>query len=76
MSLDSGLSWADQWDNNPDPNPPPSSAENGKKKNIFKKKKKEKEEGGSSSSSSSEKNIFKKANLKWIKELRKKSEKS
>ncbi|KAG6583660.1 hypothetical protein SDJN02_06514, partial [Cucurbita argyrosperma subsp. argyrosperma] len=72
MGLDGGLSWADQWDSNPDPGPPPSSAENGKKKKK-KKKKKEKEDGGSSSS---EKSIFKKASLKWIKELRKKSEKS
>lgn len=29
--MDGGLSWADQWDNNPDP-PPSGSSENGKKK--------------------------------------------
>ncbi|XVF02675.1 hypothetical protein REPUB_Repub04eG0194800 [Reevesia pubescens] len=35
--MDSGLSWADQWDYNPDPSPPASD------------KKKKKEEGGSKS---------------------------
>ncbi|AAF97954.1 F21J9.7 [Arabidopsis thaliana] len=41
--MDSGLSWADQWDYNSDP-PPNSSNEDDKKK----KKKKKKEDGSKS----------------------------
>lgn len=62
MSLDGGLSWADQWDNNPDP-PPPSSSENEKNKN----------KNGSSDKSKFRKTIL---SFKWMKELRKKSDKS
>ncbi|XP_024009194.1 uncharacterized protein LOC112084187 [Eutrema salsugineum] len=60
--MDSGLSWADQWDYNSDP-PPNSNKEDDKKK------KKKKEDGSKSS--------FGKAilGLKWVKELRKKSDK-
>lgn len=62
--MDSGLSWADQWDyTNPDP--PPSST----KEDESKKKKKKKEDG---SKSSLGKTIL---GFKWMKDLRKKSEK-
>ena len=61
MGLDGGLSWADQWDYNPDP--PPSSSENEKKKN----------KDGSSDKSKFRKTIL---GFKWMKELRKKSDKS
>ncbi|XP_022151753.1 uncharacterized protein LOC111019658 [Momordica charantia] len=57
---DGGLSWADQWDYNNDP--PPSSSENDKKKN---------KSGGSSGKSKFGKTIL---SLKWMKELRKKSD--
>lgn len=59
--MDSGLSWADQWDYNSDP-PPNSSKEDDKKK------KKKKEDG---SKSSLGKTIL---GFKWMKELRKKSD--
>lgn len=59
--MDSGLSWADQWDyNNPDP-PPPSASENDKKK----------EKDGYKGSKLG-KSILK---FKWIKDIRKKSQK-
>ncbi|KFK44500.1 hypothetical protein AALP_AA1G265100 [Arabis alpina] len=61
--MDSGLSWADQWDYNSDP-PPNSTNEDDKKK------KKKKEDG---SKSSFGKTIL---GLKWVKELRKKSDNS
>ncbi|XP_010556172.1 PREDICTED: uncharacterized protein LOC104825525 [Tarenaya hassleriana] len=58
--MDSGLSWADQWDyTNPDP-PPRSSEEDEKKK---------KKDG---SKSKLGKTIL---GFKWMKELRKKSDK-
>lgn len=59
--MDSGLSWADQWDYNSDP-PPDSTKEDDKKK-------KKKEDG---SKSSFGKTIL---GFKWVKELRKKSDK-
>lgn len=62
MGLDGGLSWADQWDYNPDP-PPSSSSENEKNKN----------KNGSSGKSKFKKTIM---SFKWMKELRKKSDKS
>ncbi|CAK9316494.1 unnamed protein product [Citrullus colocynthis] len=62
MGLDGGLSWADQWDNNPDP-PPSSSSENEKKK----------KKDGSSDKSKFRKTIL---GFKWMKEFRKKSDKS
>lgn len=57
--MDSGMSWADQWDNNPDP-PPPGSSENDKKK------------GKDGSKSSFGKAIL---SFKWVEKLRKKSAK-
>ncbi|KAG4170438.1 hypothetical protein ERO13_A12G147000v2 [Gossypium hirsutum] len=57
--MDSGLSWADQWDTNPDPSPAEPE----------KKKKKKKEEGSTKSKFS--KSVL---SFKWIKELRKKAE--
>lgn len=56
--MDSGLSWADQWDYNSDP-PPQAPNDGNKKKNDGCKSK------------------FKKSilNFKWMKELRKKSQK-
>ncbi|CAA7023597.1 unnamed protein product [Microthlaspi erraticum] len=59
--MDSGLSWADQWDYNSDP--PPNKEDD-------KKKKKKKEDG---SKSSLGKTIL---GFKWMKELRKKSDNS
>lgn len=53
------MSWADQWDNNPDP-PPPGSSENDKKK------------GKDGSKSSFGKAIL---SFKWVEKLRKKSAK-
>ncbi|XP_018806309.1 uncharacterized protein LOC121254167 [Juglans microcarpa x Juglans regia] len=59
--MNSGLSWADQWDyDNPDP-PPPSSSENDKKKGK-----------DGSKGSKFGKSILK---FKWIKDIRKKSQK-
>lgn len=62
--MDSGLSWADQWDDHPDP-PPPSAAaaasENDKKKNK-----------DGSKGSKIGKSIL---NFKWVKDIRKKSQK-
>ncbi|QCE13124.1 uncharacterized protein LOC114194092 [Vigna unguiculata] len=60
--MDSGMSWADQWDNDPDLSP---TSEKDKKK-----KKKSKDE--------SDKNKFGKTvmNFKWVKELRKKTSKT
>ncbi|MBA0592766.1 hypothetical protein Gotri_008133, partial [Gossypium trilobum] len=52
--MDSGLSWADQWDTNPDPSPAEPD----------KKKKKKKEEGSTKSKFS--KSVL---SFKWIKEL-------
>ncbi|MFQ6637384.1 hypothetical protein Gotur_013515 [Gossypium turneri] len=52
--MDSGLSWADQWDTNPDPSPAEPD-----------KKKKKKEEGSTKSKFS--KSVL---SFKWIKELR------
>lgn len=64
--MDSGPSWADQWDyNNPDPLPSSTKEDESKKKN-----KKKKEEDGSKSSLG--KTLL---GFKWMKELRKKSEK-
>ncbi|XP_018463611.1 uncharacterized protein LOC108834784 [Raphanus sativus] len=60
--MDSGLSWADQWDTNPDP--PPS----GTKEDEGKKKKKKDKDGRRSFG----KTIL---GFKWMKDLRKKSEK-
>ncbi|CAJ2667995.1 unnamed protein product [Trifolium pratense] len=57
--MDSGMSWADQWDTNPDP---PISSEKDKKKN--------KDE---SKVSKIGKSVM---SLKWVKELRKKTQKS
>uniref|UniRef100_A0A0D3BIB2 Uncharacterized protein n=2 Tax=Brassica oleracea var. oleracea TaxID=109376 RepID=A0A0D3BIB2_BRAOL len=59
--MDSGLSWADQWDYNSDP---PSNSN----KEDDKKKKNKKEDG---SKSSLGKAIL---GFKWVKELRKKSD--
>ncbi|KAL2332696.1 hypothetical protein Fmac_013909 [Flemingia macrophylla] len=56
--MDSGMSWADQWDNNPDP---ASTSEKDKKKG--------KDE---SSKSKFAKTVM---NFKWVKELRKKTNK-
>ncbi|CAF1928345.1 hypothetical protein BRARA_I03036 [Brassica rapa] len=56
--MDSGLSWADQWDYNSDP-PPNSSKDDDKKK-------KKKEDASKSSLGKA---------FKWVKELRKKSDK-
>ncbi|XP_022775629.1 uncharacterized protein LOC111317470 [Durio zibethinus] len=56
--MDSGLSWADQWDYNSDPSPRASD-----------KKKKKKEED--SSKSKFGKSLL---SFKWMKELRKKSQ--
>ncbi|XP_024012683.1 uncharacterized protein LOC112086850 [Eutrema salsugineum] len=65
--MDSGLSWADQWDyTNPDP--PPSST----KEDESNKKKKKKKKEGDGSKSSLGKTIL---GFKWMKDLRKKSEK-
>ncbi|XP_010415347.1 PREDICTED: uncharacterized protein LOC104750566 [Camelina sativa] len=65
--MDSGPSWADQWDyNNPDPLPSTMQEDESKKKN----KKKKKEEDGSKSSLG--KTLL---GFKWMKELRKKPEK-
>jgi hypothetical protein len=59
--MDSGLSWADQWDyDNPDP-PPPSALENDKKKGK-----------DGSKGSKFGKSIL---NFKWMKDIRKKSQK-
>ena len=61
--MDSGLSWADQWDDHPDP-PPPSAAaasENDKKKNK-----------DGSKGNKIGKSIL---NFKWVKDIRKKSQK-
>ncbi|XP_062150237.1 uncharacterized protein LOC133858796 [Alnus glutinosa] len=59
--MDSGLSWADQWDyDNPDP-PPPSASENDKKKGK-----------DGSKGSKFGKSIL---NFKWMKDIRKKSQK-
>lgn len=57
--MESGLSWADQWDTNPDPSP----------EEPDKKKKKKKEEG--SAKSKFNKSVL---SFKWIKELRKKAQ--
>lgn len=57
--MDSGLSWADQWDYNADP-PPAAPKDDDKKK---------KKDG---SKSKFRKSIL---SFKWMKELRKKSEK-
>ncbi|XP_027337907.1 uncharacterized protein LOC113851590 [Abrus precatorius] len=56
--MDSGMSWADQWDTNPDPHP---GSEKDKKKSK-----------DGSSKSSFGKTVM---SFKWIKELRKKSNK-
>ncbi|XP_004502332.1 uncharacterized protein [Cicer arietinum] len=56
--MDSGMSWADQWDNNPDPFP-----------TSEKDKKKGKDE---SKASKIGKNML---TFKWVKELRKKTQK-
>ena len=59
--MDSGLSWADQWDyDNPDP-PPPSSSENDKKKG---------KEGCKGSKLG--KSIL---TFQWVKDMRKKTQK-
>ncbi|KAF8046244.1 hypothetical protein N665_3919s0004 [Sinapis alba] len=63
--MDSGLSWADQWDTNPDP--PPSCT-----KEDEDKKKTKKDKDGSRSRNSFGKTIL---GFKWMKDLRKKSEK-
>lgn len=63
--MDSGLSWADQWDTNPDPPPSGSKEDEGKKK-------KKKDKDGSRGRSSFGKTIL---GFKWMKDLRKKSEK-
>lgn len=55
-----GLSWADQWDYNPDP-PPPSAKDDGKKKD--------------GSESCKDESLKKKLNFKWVKQLVKKSHK-
>ncbi|XP_023643247.1 uncharacterized protein LOC111831913 [Capsella rubella] len=66
-NMDSGPSWADQWDyNNPDPLPCPTNEDESKKSS----KKQKKEEDGSKSSLG--KTLL---GFKWVKELRKKSEK-
>ena len=57
--MDSGLSWADQWDNNPDPSPRASDD------------KKKKQDGSSKSKSKFGKSLL---SFKWMKELRKKSQ--
>lgn len=57
--MDGGLSWADQWDNCPDP-PPPAKSEDENKKG----------KDGSKDKSSS-----KKFGLKWVKDLCKKNKK-
>lgn len=60
--MDSGLSWADQWDNdNHDPPPPSASSENEKKKG-----------NDGSKGSKLGKSLL---NFKWFKEIRKKPEK-
>ncbi|KAG2406855.1 hypothetical protein LR48_Vigan03g312900 [Vigna angularis] len=59
--MDSGMSWADQWDNNPDPSP---TLEKDKKKS------KDDESGGKSKFG---KTVM---NFKWVKELRKKTSKT
>lgn len=67
--MDSGLSWADQWDyTNPDPLPSSSST----REDESNKKKKKKEEDGSKSSLGKTKTIL---GFKWMKDLRKKSDK-
>ncbi|XVE92232.1 hypothetical protein REPUB_Repub01dG0079200 [Reevesia pubescens] len=58
--MDSGLSWADQWDYNSDPSPPRASD-----------KKKKKDEGWSMSKSKFGKSLL---SFKWMKDLRKKSQ--
>ncbi|KAJ9169386.1 hypothetical protein P3X46_017588 [Hevea brasiliensis] len=58
--MDSGLSWADQWDyDNPDPPPQPESE-------------KDKKNGKNGTKNNFGKKIL---SLKWIKDLRKKSQK-
>ncbi|XP_015894420.1 uncharacterized protein LOC107428400 [Ziziphus jujuba] len=59
--MDSGLSWADQWDTTPDP-PLSSSSNNGKKKS----------KDGSDDRSKFGISML---SFKWVKELRKKSQK-
>ncbi|KAG4975401.1 hypothetical protein AAZX31_11G251900 [Glycine max] len=56
--MDSGMSWADQWDNNPDPSPASDKDKKGK-------------------DGSGKNNKFGKTMLsfKWVKELRKKTQK-
>ncbi|XP_065875055.1 uncharacterized protein [Euphorbia lathyris] len=58
--MDSGLSWADQWDCNPDP-PPQSESE------------KDKNSKGKDGSKNKLKNKL--LNFKWMKDLRKKDQK-
>ncbi|CAH8362841.1 unnamed protein product [Eruca vesicaria subsp. sativa] len=60
--MDSGLSWADQWDTNPDPPQTCTKEDEGKKKT-----KKKKDEDGSIKSLG--KNIL---GFQWMKDLRKK----
>ncbi|KAL5760084.1 hypothetical protein ACOSQ2_018922 [Xanthoceras sorbifolium] len=57
--MDSGLSWADQWDYNPDPRP--TASEEDKKK------------GKDGSKNKLAKKLM---SLKWMKDLRKKPQKS
>ncbi|OAY32392.1 hypothetical protein MANES_13G014600v8 [Manihot esculenta] len=58
--MDSGLSWADQWDyDNPDPPPQPEPE-------------KDKEKGSNETKKKFGKKIL---SLKWMKDLRKKSQK-
>lgn len=56
--MDSGMSWADQWDNNPDPS---TTSEKDNKKN----------KDGSSKSKFGKTMM----SFKWVKELRKKTQK-
>ncbi|XP_047171918.1 uncharacterized protein LOC124839999 [Vigna umbellata] len=59
--MDSGMSWADQWDNNPDPSP---TSEKDKKKS---------KDDESEDKSKFGKTVM---NFKWVKELRKKTSKT